>query len=529
MDIDGATVGVEVSAQNVTIDNATLTNNGIGVLTDYVGGTPLQNQRSTLTLENSTISNSGITGFHARHVNAIMRGTTITGSGFTAVLVENADLFRFSNNTITSNGTIVGHGISVISGGDVTMIEKAGLNGYNDVFDNLNHELSVSAGGTLFVGSVGVGGENSVYKSGGAGAPFARYIYNGALGRSVTVTVMAEITWWGDGAGPPSTAFTGLVHYVPYLTCGPDDICEDPLGPGASSSARSGSGASSPRGRDWHTWLRGEILAARRALNDTPGAEGMAGMAHRLAHLQRLDRDNELAEHTATWALLRALRQRLNGHPPEAVREVAIAALVSEVRAGLYEQDYDGARELLAQYVSEVMDEESRLVLDLASVSLLEQEGDYAFALAEITTIIAALPPEQADLARELGQAAAVIEARAEQQAGGGVQAPASAVASAIGETVTAYALEAAYPNPFNPSVTIPFAVPEAAQVEVALYDVLGRRVAVLANRVFDTGRHTVRFDGSDLASGVYVLRAVMEAEAGGMARSFTQRLTLLK
>ena len=57
----------------------------------------------------------------------------------------------------------------------------------------------------------------------------------------------------------------------------------------------------------------------------------------------------------------------------------------------------------------------------------------------------------------------------------------------------------------------------------------IGRRVAVLANSLFDSGRHTIRFDGSDLASGVYVLRAVMEPEAGGTARAFTQQLTLLK
>ncbi len=57
----------------------------------------------------------------------------------------------------------------------------------------------------------------------------------------------------------------------------------------------------------------------------------MAGMVRRLAHLQRLDWDDELGEHPATWALLRARRQRLNGHPPEGVREVATAALVSEV------------------------------------------------------------------------------------------------------------------------------------------------------------------------------------------------------
>ena len=526
--IDGATVGVEVAALNVTIDNTTLSNNTIGVLTDYHTSCPACfNGRSTLTLKNSDITNSASTGLYARHADIAVENTTVTGSIYSGILVEDADLYPFTNNTITGNGVIKGHGISVISAGDLTMGPNAGYGGYNVVRNNSNHELSVTTGGTLLVGTAAAGGDNSVYKSGGNPAPIARYIYNGA---GLYPTVMARYTWWGDENGPPAGAFTGSVDAQPFLVCDPLDPPNcPPLRSGSSSSAKYGSGESSPRGGDWAAWLRGEILAARQVLNDTPAAEGMAGVVHRLAHLQRLDREDELGEHTATWALLRALRQRLNGHPPEAIREVAVAALVSEVRAGLYEQNYDAARDLLAQYASEVMDEESRLVLDLAVVSLLEQAGDYASALAKITTIIAALPPEASDLARELGLAASVIEARAEQQAGGRMPAPVSTVVSALGETVTTYALEAAYPNPFNPNVTVPFAVPEAAQVEVVLYDVLGRRVAVLANSLFDIGRHTVRFDGSNLASGVYVLRAVMEAETGGSIRTFTQRLTLLK
>ncbi len=131
----------------------------------------------------------------------------------------------------------------------------------------------------------------------------------------------------------------------------------------------------------------------------------------------------------------------------------------------------------------------------------------------------------------ELGWSAAVIADKIEQQAGGRTQAPSPAVASVVGEeeTPVTYALDAAYPNPFYPSVKVPFAVPEAAHVEIELYDVLGRRVAVIANSLFATGRHTIRFDGSNLASGVYILRAVMESERGSATRLFTQRLTLLK
>ncbi len=91
------------------------------------------------------------------------------------------------------------------------------------------------------------------------------------------------------------------------------------------------------------------------------------------------------------------------------------------------------------------------------------------------------------------------------------------------------FSLETAYPNPFNPSATIPFALPEAANVALTVYDVLGRRIATLADGRYEAGRHEAIFDGSRLASGLYIVRAAIEPDADGSARVFTQRLTLLK
>ncbi len=65
-------------------------------------------------------------------------------------------------------------------------------------------------------------------------------------------------------------------------------------------------------------------------------------------------------------------------------------------------------------------------------------------------------------------------------------------------------------PNPFNETTTIRYDLPEAGAVDLAIYDVLGRRVATLANGHAAAGRHTVRFDGSGLVAGHYycVLRS---------------------
>ena len=69
------------------------------------------------------------------------------------------------------------------------------------------------------------------------------------------------------------------------------------------------------------------------------------------------------------------------------------------------------------------------------------------------------------------------------------------------------FVLHQAYPNPFNPQAVVPFDVPELATIRLAVYDMLGREVAVLVDGQVTAGRHEVVLDGSNLASGVYLIR----------------------
>lgn len=74
-------------------------------------------------------------------------------------------------------------------------------------------------------------------------------------------------------------------------------------------------------------------------------------------------------------------------------------------------------------------------------------------------------------------------------------------------EVPDTYSLSQNYPNPFNPSTKIEFGLPERSDVRLTVYTVTGRKVATLVDETRDAGSYEVRFDASQLASGVYFYR----------------------
>ena len=60
------------------------------------------------------------------------------------------------------------------------------------------------------------------------------------------------------------------------------------------------------------------------------------------------------------------------------------------------------------------------------------------------------------------------------------------------------------YPNPFNPFTTVSYSIPKNGIVILKVYDILGKEVAVLTNEVKEAGNYSVKFDASNLPSGIY-------------------------
>jgi len=68
----------------------------------------------------------------------------------------------------------------------------------------------------------------------------------------------------------------------------------------------------------------------------------------------------------------------------------------------------------------------------------------------------------------------------------------------------SAYKLFANYPNPFNPSTTFTFSLPEASFTSLKIYDAIGNEVAVLVNELKSAGEHQIEFIAAGLSSGIY-------------------------
>jgi hypothetical protein len=69
------------------------------------------------------------------------------------------------------------------------------------------------------------------------------------------------------------------------------------------------------------------------------------------------------------------------------------------------------------------------------------------------------------------------------------------------------YSLSQNYPNPFNPTTMISYALPRSGFVKLTVYDVIGREVKTLVNEYKTAGTYNVAFDGSSLASGLYIYK----------------------
>ena len=93
------------------------------------------------------------------------------------------------------------------------------------------------------------------------------------------------------------------------------------------------------------------------------------------------------------------------------------------------------------------------------------------------------------------------------------------------------YSMSPAYPNPFNPTTTIQYVLPERSDVQITIYDLLGKKITTLISETQDAGYKSVVWDASNLSSGVYFYHIrIHDPDAIGVGDFvLTRKMVLLK
>ena len=73
-----------------------------------------------------------------------------------------------------------------------------------------------------------------------------------------------------------------------------------------------------------------------------------------------------------------------------------------------------------------------------------------------------------------------------------------------INNEIIYYGLEQNFPNPFNPITSIEYSIKEEGDVEIVIYDVLGKVVDKIVDERKQAGNYSIQFDASRLSSGIY-------------------------
>ncbi|MFU8861404.1 MAG: S8 family serine peptidase [Cyclonatronaceae bacterium] len=479
--IENCTIGLKVYQSNALVAGNIIENNAYGINAEFVS--------SAAEYENNKVRYNSVRDLFLNASSMWITHSVFAGNGGNQVLINDG-----------------GPGFS----------ESPGLEGYNVIAQGAGPMLRAQNGATVFMGYSIDGGYNSFY---GTDLP---HIY--AQNHS---GVYADRNYWDGGPGNHADGTSWVLDRYP--------LGSDPNPPyyqNILASRQSGASGSLPSISDTDTGS-GPPVALIEALHlgmERNYEEALAELArfmeqqrhseyaplalfgyhalvHRMIGEAGSDTGRQSLQNSLT-AFLQIWRDQGQTDPlwPFAVRLLARDALMTG--------NNEEGRDHYLSLTDHVSDEPSHVLL--ASYNLfgyyLEIERDADKALHYLDRLVEDYPEDDLTLTA-LATAQALLDT---------MKSP-DAERDEAGQEITELVLHAAYPNPFNPAASIRYSLPEAGTVRLAVYDMLGRRVAELVNGPLEAGSHTADFDGSRLASGVYVYRL----QSGGQV--LTGKMMLVK
>lgn len=471
-------------SDGLTLQNSTFRNNLFGPYA-YV---------SDMVIDNNSIEGTGKYGIYSYNSSSTISDNTIDGfrmsPGYGVYINQGSP--KLKRNTITNN---LLDGVRTTGSGYPTLISNSTLNINNSITDNSRSGLYASNG------SFPNAGKDS--RQPGSNC----FTYNSSYeiqNLNSSWTLRAENNAWGKI--PSSSDFNGVVDYSPYLSepswgCGIpmvyfENLYEQlfELFPFAINKAYAIQVVDDTTGSalslsGYEKFLSGDYKGAISIFKDvirsypnSPASEFSLTMI-REAFLK----DNKKTDHRNYIGIVAS-----SGKRSKASR-FAMRNLVSAYqRDGKIDEAVAIAEEILS---TDPTDEESMDILfQLGMINMFSNE-DSSKAIEYFRQIVTDFPDD--DIAQ-------VAADHIELLNGGGLGKGAFGDKSSDENKPSKYFLSDNYPNPFNPETKIEFALPNAGFTRLIIYDLRGREVTRLIDKELNAGVHTISWNASGFASGLY-------------------------
>ncbi len=508
--------GINVSnLPEIIIQGNTISNTNFGIFLSQISNAQVINN----TLVNSTTAQSF--GLFMGSTGGNVRGNTISNF-YEGLRIANSSP-EIGGNNIYGNRF---HGIFIANGSnpdmtgsllyDITFHGWYAVSGYNNIYENGGYLEYGNDGAEIYFSNAFAqmsDGCNSI-KDNRIPEPdpqpgelaYTQYLMNGTLSSGVGRTLNAENNFWDEHpVYPLSTRFGSLsVDYIPYK----DTVCEIPS-------------ESSGEGMLVTMTSTGEVIdtlyPVKSGSNELSNIEILYGSAEKLFLTGEVESSESYYDQVISSDT--TLTEKLKAYK----RKYEIGRLLNRDEG--YFADLRNTYLTLAEATYDTL---NKKIFNQLSILCLPARQEYLLAINEFDEIIQQNPNTEEAVYAEIDAitTALLVEGNDSllQKSNAGrylVKEKENYLDKLSGifnknfgtnkeeeekEIIpTEYTLYQNYPNPFNPVTTIKYDIPNTGEVTVVIYDILGRKIKELVNTKQQAGRYEVKFDATNLASGVYL------------------------
>jgi len=512
---DGGTYNVDVRSGGNDFNNCTFKNADRGI--NFSGVT-------TGSVSNSVFENNGY-GIYLNESNPILDNNEISNS-------SNCGIYMVSSSPVLTNNFIFnnnGIGVNAVLSSPQFGTGIAASNGYNKIIDNSgvgiqSYSSSINMGSCVECHTNG--GKNSVYNNtancnkchGGD----SKEIHIFASSES---QIDAENNWWG--ANPPEeSSFIELdesrIVYEPWLESDPNEKIER-ISTTLSSTPSFESGEIFDHSQlntldygEYKQYIKdyeGAIKEYEKVISKNLKLMDSRSALHKIKEIHSIVQNNDFKKY---------LDIITNKYPKSELSKTA-ELLKSDlyVEQAKYDQAIDINNKILNAYPDEYNLKRNALVKNL--LIYLNKKKDKASANRVLNEL------EQLYESGNLCKGDKLIK-HLNEMLDNFSNSKFDLKENLSIEIPKEFKLHNNYPNPFNPVTTIPISLPEQSHVKIVVYNILGQRLTTITDNIFETGRHEFRFGGHNLATGIYIIRAIVESKTNKNNRyDFKQKMLLIK